>query len=48
MWLNTFKTSERRRQRVRDLIVLAMRTLAILSVILALGRPNFGVQAQEL
>ena len=48
MWLNTFKTSERRRQRVRDIIVLAMRTLAILSVILALGRPNFGVQAKEL
>jgi len=48
MWLNTFKTSERRRKKVRDLIVLAMRTLAILSVILALGRPNFGVQAQEL
>ena len=48
MWLNTFKTSERRRQKVRDLIVLAMRTLAILSVILALGRPNFGVHAQEL
>ncbi len=48
MWLNTFKTSKRRRQKLRDLIVLAMRTLAILSVILALGRPNFGVQVQEL
>jgi len=48
MWLNTFKTSERRRQKLRDLIVLAMRTLAILSVIFALGRPNFGVRVQEL
>ena len=48
MWLNTFKTSERRRKKIRDLIVLAMRTLAILSVILALGRPNFDVHAQEL
>jgi len=48
MWLNTFKTSERRRQKLRDLIVLAMRTLAILSVIFALARPNFGVQSQEL
>ena len=48
MWLNTFRTSERRRQKLRDLIVLAMRTLAILSVIFALGRPNFGVRVQEL
>ncbi len=48
MWLNTFKTSERRRQKLRDLIVLTMRTLAILSVIFALARPNFGVQSQEL
>lgn len=48
MWLNTFKTSERRRQKLRDLIVLAMRTLAILSAIIALGRPNFGVQVQQL
>jgi len=48
MWLNTFKTTERRRQKLRDLLVLATRTLAILSVIFALGRPNFGVQSQDL
>ena len=48
MWMNTFKTSQRRRQKVRDLIVLALRTLAILAVVLGLSRPNFSMQVQEL
>ncbi|MCH1401717.1 MAG: BatA domain-containing protein, partial [Schleiferiaceae bacterium] len=48
MWLNTFKTSERRRQKVRDLIVLALRTLIILSIILGLSRPSFETTTQEL
>ena len=41
MWLNTFQAKQRKRHKLRDLVVLLMRVLTILAIVMALAKPRF-------
>jgi len=50
MWLKTFQAKQRKRHRLKDLIVLLLRILAVLAVVLALAKPSLdepSIQAKQ-
>jgi len=48
MWLKTFQAKQRKRHRLKDLIVLLLRILAVLAVVLALARPSLDKPSKTL